>query len=201
MTNGTDARTDQAALMGVTLAAFLTIFLPEGPWGWMGTIVGVTLGLLLVGYYRPIWSRTLLDALSKALALATVGALCFSIAIAFFFQEEWVRPNIKKSCVAEINLQFPTGATELPRPTKEFKRVQVENCLGDETSVRLPWIWLGAGLVIFVAYLVFWAIISQRKEATFDWHWRRLRWRESHEDPGSPELTGNGRSPTSETTI
>jgi hypothetical protein len=177
----TDAKTDQAALMGVTLAAFLTIFLPEGPWGWFGTIVGVTLGLALLGYYRPIWSPVLLDVISKALALATVGALCFSVAIAFFVQEEWVRAQSQEDCEREVVNRFPIiwderridGST-LGRTTSEFQHEQIENCLGDATSAQLPWVWLWTAVAIFIAYLSIWVFISWHKGKDFDW--RHGRW-------------------------
>jgi len=49
-------RSDEAALMGVALAAIVTLVLAPGPFGWLSSVVGLTL-LLILAAYDPIWHR------------------------------------------------------------------------------------------------------------------------------------------------
>ena len=47
-----DARADQAALLGASLAVVLTQFFGAGAWGWWSTGIGVTLLLIVLSYVR-----------------------------------------------------------------------------------------------------------------------------------------------------
>jgi hypothetical protein len=51
--NGGRNRTDQAALMGAALAAIIALAVSPGEWVPFSSVVGVTLLLIIAGYYRP----------------------------------------------------------------------------------------------------------------------------------------------------
>lgn len=45
-------RSDQAALMGLVLVAFVALLLGEGRWDWLSMVLGLTLGCIVGGYYQ-----------------------------------------------------------------------------------------------------------------------------------------------------
>jgi uncharacterized membrane protein len=75
-------RTDQAALVGVALAGALATTLSPGLYGWFSTVVGVTLLLVLLAYYRP----TSPYSVRKSAALGAVSGICVILALGWLIQ-------------------------------------------------------------------------------------------------------------------
>jgi SAM-dependent methyltransferase len=82
-----DARADQAALLGASLAVVLTQFFGAGAWGWWSTGVGLTLLLIVLAYFRISsgpklgWRRV-----GRLLGFAAVIGLCSTVALAYAVQ-------------------------------------------------------------------------------------------------------------------
>jgi hypothetical protein len=144
-------RVDQAALMGAALAAILAIFVPEGSWDGWGVVVGVTLSFVIAGYYRipsspPLGWR---DALTRAGAVASVAALCLSIALAYPLQRATVSRN---ACKREVSRDYPSLAADRPDRFDEL----ADNCVGGKAGDKLQPLWLGIALEILLFHLVMW---------------------------------------------
>jgi hypothetical protein len=83
-----DARADQAALLGASLAVVLTQFFGPGSWGWWSTGIGLTLLLIVLGYVRISrdpqlgWRRRI----GRLLGFAAVIGLCSTVAFAYALQ-------------------------------------------------------------------------------------------------------------------
>jgi hypothetical protein len=71
--------------MGAGLAATVTLVLGEGAYSLFSTIVGVSLILVLIGYYRPVWEpqKRWRHTLRRAVALGAVTGLCASVTMAY----------------------------------------------------------------------------------------------------------------------
>ena len=171
-----EEKVDQAALFGVTLAAFLTLFVSEGAWNTINTLVGATLLSVLLGYYRPVWPSTRLDAWTKASTLALVVGLCASLAGAQSFQDRVIRGDWTSRCWEEVRREAPAVADRVegdtssppavPRVTPAWQEELVENCLGNETSKQLWKIWLTTAVLTACAYMLGWRLRPGSKNRT-----------------------------------
>jgi hypothetical protein len=79
--------TDQAALLGVALAATVSISAADGPWEPIESIVGIVLLSVVVAYFD--FSRSHLDGQTwvRPAALASVLGLCWCLVIAWPLQQ------------------------------------------------------------------------------------------------------------------
>src|SRR5688572_25283038 len=85
MTPSTAGRVDQAAVLGVVLAASVTISTAGEAWELIESIVGLVLLMLIAAYFDTAG----IDGagnLRKRLALAAVSALCCCIMVAYPIQ-------------------------------------------------------------------------------------------------------------------
>jgi hypothetical protein len=147
-------RVDQAALMGAALAAILAIFLPAGKWDRWGSVVGITLSFVVAGYYRippsPPSPDGLLggwwDALTRAGAVATVAALCLSIALAYPLQQR---------SVSEIKCRYET-LRDYPGLAADRLDELTSNCIGYKAGQKLQPIWFGFAVVIVIVHVFKW---------------------------------------------
>lgn len=80
--NVTSTTSGQAALIGVALAAIVTLFVAPGNWGWLTTIVGLTL-LLILWAYDDVGDQ---EKWREHLAFSAVYGLCLLIALAMVFE-------------------------------------------------------------------------------------------------------------------
>lgn len=76
------SKSDQTALLGVVLAAALTVFVVPGAWGWISCCLGVTLLLIIVAYDCEEDKSWL-----HLLAFSAVFGMCFLLATGVFL--EW----------------------------------------------------------------------------------------------------------------
>jgi hypothetical protein len=79
-----DARADQAALLGASLAVVLTQFFGAGAWGWWSTAIGVTLLLIVLSYVRISRDQQLGKGrrYGRLVGFAAVVGLCSTVAVA-----------------------------------------------------------------------------------------------------------------------
>jgi uncharacterized protein len=160
---------DPAALLGVVLAAVLTLFLPEGAWGPFAAIVGAGLSLILLAYYRPDLNEyRLWTVILQALAAASIGGLCLMILAAWPIQElRYSRLGLEGGYCYEYAKGFFPTIYDSPAPgiapvTQAVQNEANDNCVGEETSKRLGWVWATIALVIFYIYIVAWTRNQQR---------------------------------------
>jgi peptidoglycan/LPS O-acetylase OafA/YrhL len=81
------ASTDQAALLGVGLAATISISASDGPWELIESCIGAALLLLIQAFYRPDQRSSGREIKIEAVAAAGVKALCICLILAFFIQQ------------------------------------------------------------------------------------------------------------------
>jgi hypothetical protein len=132
---GTRETIDQAALMGAGLAATVTLVLGEGAYSLFSTIVGVSLILVVTGYYRPVWERQKRwrHMLWRAVALGAVIGLCASVTMAYPLQQ--------------LLEESPGACSLVPPPEKA-------ECLAE--AITTDWIavtWLVSGLAVTLVYI------------------------------------------------
>ncbi len=128
----TDTRwIDQAALMGVALAAFIALAVGAGEWTVLSTALGLTLALVLVAYVH-IPTGDLRAKLLRLLAISAVGGLDVCLILAYPLQEWLVRPRVVADCKKLSRL-----------PT------EVATCVGSASAAGLTVLWLVAGVIIF----------------------------------------------------
>jgi uncharacterized protein (UPF0333 family) len=152
--------------MGAALAAILAIFIPEGSWDWWGTVVGITLSFVIAGYYRipsspprGLWGGKW-DAFTRAGAVATVGALCLSIALAYPLQSTFVNEEAERKCRSEAENANRGVATHLIDDLADI-------CVGDKAGQILQPVWAILAVVILIVHLVMWhPKASKTKNAT-----------------------------------
>jgi uncharacterized membrane protein len=89
--------TDQAALLGVALAATVSISAADGPWTPVESLVGVVLLCVIVAYYDVDREYSGVRVWMKLIALAAVIAICSCLVVAWPAQEVgldtgWVLP-------------------------------------------------------------------------------------------------------------
>lgn len=129
---------DQAALMGAGLAATVTLVLGEGAYSLFSTIVGVSLIVVLIGYYRPVWEpqKRWRHTLRRAVAHGAVTGLCASVTMAYPLQQ-W--------------LEETPGACSLVPPPERAE------CLAE--AITTDWIavtWLVSGQAVTLVYIGCW---------------------------------------------
>lgn len=82
---------DQAALLGVALAATVSISAAEGPWEPIETVVGLVLISVVAAYYD--FSTSLREwSWARSAALASVIALCWCLTVAWPLQSVGLNP-------------------------------------------------------------------------------------------------------------
>ena len=143
---------DQVALVGAALAAFVALIVGEGAFGAISTILGLTLALILGAYYRVReWPTTWWDAVLKAAALASVAALSVILTVAFWLQEAVVRHLRVTVDHRKVTVQDWCSGEVINRHTRD-----VETCIGGQTADHfLWWIWLIAALLVFIVALYY----------------------------------------------
>jgi hypothetical protein len=112
---------DQAAIGGAVVAAVLVLVLEPGEWGWIDTVIGTCVGLIVCGYAQPQrrTGRRFPDAV-RLLAVAAAAALVVCVILAKLIQELFVRrPGLSGDALGE----------------------RVDNYV-------LPWVWLGSTIVL-----------------------------------------------------
>jgi hypothetical protein len=179
-------RTDQAALMGTTLAAVLALVLAPGAWDLPSTMFGLALLCVLQGYYRiskpPSGSSPSVDfardkreAHRRAYALAAVAGLCAALALAYPMQlstrlpgvdtfirrgcSVQVRPEVSAAFLDTYNAQWaPTSARYI---AKEREKDLIEECVASRiTRYGVPVVWLITVLVVPRCYMRRWKTSS-----------------------------------------
>jgi amino acid transporter len=141
--------TDQAALIGAAVAAFVALIAAEGAFGAISTILGLTLAAILIAYYRVRdWPENWWDAAFKAAAVATVAALGVILIVAYPVQEAFVRHSH-----LVVDHKTLTTIAWCQTQVKSLSARDVETCIGGQTAVRfLWWMWaLAAAIIFFVA--------------------------------------------------
>lgn len=83
--HGDHTGTDQAALVGSTLAVVIAVTQGTGGWGPFNTVIGVALLLVLLGYYRRVPDDRAM--LKRALAFASAIGLCLCMMLAWPLQD------------------------------------------------------------------------------------------------------------------
>jgi hypothetical protein len=145
-------RTDQAALMGAAVAAIFALVLSPGEYGWHEVVVGISLGAVLLGYYRiPKGHFTWWNALTKSSAVGAVGALCLSLIFALPLQN-WLEHHGSGAYCIEVQNQDPDMVRNEPKYIPE----DYYDCLGDEVNERLPWVWAAGVLVVGIPAYMLW---------------------------------------------
>ena len=136
-------RIDQAALMGAAVAAVFALVLSPGEYTLLEVVVGITLGAVLLGYYRAprhhfLWR----DALAKASALGAVGALCLSLIVAPVLQNYWLEGRGSGAYC----LKAQNEVRDEPQDYRKYVPADYYDCLGDEVNER-PSLDMGSGRV------------------------------------------------------
>jgi hypothetical protein len=145
-------RTDQAALMGAAVAAIFALVLSPGEYGWHEVVVGISLGAVLLGYYRiPKGHFTWRNALTKASAVGAVGALCLSLIFSLPLQS-WLEHHGSGAYCIEVQNQDPNIVRDDPKYIPE----DYYDCLGDEVNERLPLVWAAGVLLVGIPAYMLW---------------------------------------------
>jgi hypothetical protein len=167
-----DSRADQAALLGASLAVVLTQFFGAGSWGWWSTGIGLTLLLVVLGYFRISTDPRLgrLRWFVRLLGFAAVIGLCSTVALAYgvqTLQSGWTAPGTSGRSVRAFCENLGVGAAakavdeankELPEDKKRdvlhdvrkaAKKQAEADCLGQYGSTHLGWVGLGAAVMAF----------------------------------------------------
>lgn len=142
--------TEQVALIGAAVAAFVALIAAEGAFGAITTILGVTLAAILIAYYRVRdWPENWWDAAFKAAAVAAVAALSVILIVAYPVQEAFVRHSHLM-----VNHKTLTTIAWCQTEVKNLSVRDIETCIGSQTAVRfLWWIWILAAVIIFFVAL------------------------------------------------
>jgi hypothetical protein len=175
-----DARADQAALLGASLAVVLTQFFGAGSWGWWSTSIGLTLLLVVLGYFRISrdpgldWPRRVL----RLLGFAAVIGLCSTVALAYGLQtlrSGSKTPDTNGRSVEDFckSLGVAAGSKAVDEADKKLLDDKTEtevlidarkaaadeaadDCLGKYGSTHLGLVGLVAGLLAFVGGALAW---------------------------------------------
>ena len=82
--NGDEPRNpDEAAVLGATLAAAISISVAEGPWEPIESVIGLVLIVVILAYMEPHKGRRSLRSAPRRWAVAAVLGLCLSLALAW----------------------------------------------------------------------------------------------------------------------
>jgi hypothetical protein len=138
-----DSRADQAALLGASLAVVLTQFFGAGSWGWWSTGIGLTLLLVVLGYFRISTDPRLgrLRWFVRLLGFAAVIGLCSTVALAYgvqTLQSGWTAPGTSGRSVRAFceNLGWGPPPRRSMRPTRSSRKTRIATCF--TTSGRRP---------------------------------------------------------------
>jgi hypothetical protein len=74
---------DEAAVLGATLAAAISISVAEGPWEPIESVIGLVLIVVILAYMEPHKSRGSQGSAPRRSAVAAVLGLCLSLALAW----------------------------------------------------------------------------------------------------------------------
>lgn len=160
------ARDDVPApeVIGIGLAAVLTVALAQGSWQWFATFIGVTLLAVMLAFQRRAeWTPDMRSAYMRGLiAYALVVGLCVAIALAPLLQRRaWLfpMPGTRRQCAlkgryealhvkaALGNLVGSDGAA-LAFTQEVQARKAVAECLAATTTLWLPLYGLGAAVLV-----------------------------------------------------
>jgi len=122
---------DQAALIGVALAAFIALAMGVGQWTLLSTALGLTLAIVMIAYIH-IPTGSMRSRLLRLLAVSAVGALDVCLTLAYPLQEWLVRPRVAADC--RILSRVPT---------------EMAACVGSASAPALMILWLLGGAAIF----------------------------------------------------
>src|SRR5215472_2515453 len=122
---------DQAALIGVALAAFIALAMGVGQWTLLSTALGLTLAIVMIAYIH-IPTGSMRSRLLRLLAVSAVGALDVCLTLAYPLQEWLVRPRVAADCRSVSRLSS-----------------DVATCVGSAAAPGLTLLWLLGGAVIF----------------------------------------------------
>jgi hypothetical protein len=182
----------QAGVIGIGLAAVLTIALAQGSWQWFATFIGVTLLAVILAFYRrPAWTPGIRSAYMRSLvAYALVVGLCVAIALAPMLQRwTWLFPmpgsrsgcqelgryEAMRSRAALANLAGRDGVAPAYAQEVQSRRA-VADCLADTTTRWLPLYGTGAAMLVGAGA----------------WSRDRARARKGLQPPSAPEPASTG---------
>ncbi len=74
---------DEAAVLGATLAAAISISVAEGPWEPIESVIGLVLIVVILAYMEPHKGRGSQRSAPRRWAVAAVLGLCLSLALAW----------------------------------------------------------------------------------------------------------------------
>ena len=138
---------DQAALIGVALAAVLALTLDQGEWDWFDVAVGLALAGALAGFYQ-LPKRISPSALGEITAHAAILGLTVLMVASWLFEWWSDREQWSHECAGLAD--FPPGGT--------YQQWQVgqaaQNCRGDFLFDWMAWRWIIAAAVIFAIDIV-----------------------------------------------
>jgi hypothetical protein len=143
---GTQVGYEEVALISAGLAAFIALAVGPGAWTLLTAILGITLIIVIVGYYRPRlqpdWHQTLFRRL---LPVAAVSGLAICLIVSYPLQQNAMldTPN----CAHISNL------------------VDKATCIASETSQWFWEFWIGTVLLICVAGMFRWWWIFNKRES------------------------------------
>ncbi len=156
-------QTDQAAVLGASLTAVLSLTLGEGPWVALSTVIGASLLLLLAGFYTP----PKLDESRRKLELGAVSAiagLACALALAWPLQEfvvaEELVPNWNpaQDCRRDLGLSQPPDqpaqSTVQDQEQAAIDEYEFATCLADQTTTNVvPCAAIISGVAIYSVLL------------------------------------------------
>ncbi|MEW2083244.1 hypothetical protein [Streptomyces sp. NPDC005283] len=159
-----DGSAGQAGVIGMGLAAVLTIAFAQGSWQWFATFIGVTLLAVIFAFHRrPAWTPDIRSAYMRGLvAYSLIVGLCVAIALAPMLQRwAWLFPmsGTRSECAemgryeairsgaAPANLTGRDGAV-LAHAQEAQSRKAVADCLAATTTLWLPLYGTGAAVLV-----------------------------------------------------
>jgi hypothetical protein len=74
---------DEAAVLGATLAAAISISVAEGPWEPIESVIGLVLIIVILAYMEPHRAHSFQRSAPRRWAVAAVMGLCVSLALAW----------------------------------------------------------------------------------------------------------------------
>ncbi|WP_328401082.1 hypothetical protein OHS70_26090 [Streptomyces sp. NBC_00390] len=168
----------QPGVIGIGLAAVLTVALAQGSWQWFATYIGLTLLALIFCFYRlPAWTPGLRSAyVANLAAYSLVVGLCVAITLAPMLQRwAWLfpMPGTRRGCHelgryesvrVEESLANLAGRE---RPVLAYaqdihRRTAVADCLAATTTLWLPVYALGVAVLVGLGTWFFGRARAQR---------------------------------------